>query len=239
VLRCRDLGAERTHQPTASLCRGEQRREDGCGRHVVDRPSVDAADERVDQRVDHAAPELARHQRADGAVTHRAPQVRAGQQRVTSQPELAAHAEDPAARRGPERRGYAERQLLGQRAQPSARPHRGPAGRDRDERVAQAHLATEIDGLRPAPEEAVGAHVDRPAVEGVAADDAAQPRTGFEDGDVRRVPARLGAAGQLPGRGEPADATAHHDDVPGRHVTRSRRPPARRQPAPQRRQGRR
>ncbi len=58
--------------------------------------------------------------------------------------------EDPCPRRGPKARRDPERVALGQAAQPAPRPHGGAADRDRHQRVAEADLVAEVDGLGPA-----------------------------------------------------------------------------------------
>ena len=84
-VRCGDLGPERPHETAAALGRRQQRREGRRGGHVVDRTGVDAADQGVDEDVDDLLAQLARHERADGAVADRPPDVGAGQHGVAGQ----------------------------------------------------------------------------------------------------------------------------------------------------------
>ena len=85
--RARDLGPQRPHEAAAALGGRQQRREGRRGRHVVDRAGVDAADQRVDQRVDDTPAELVRHERADGTVADRPAGVGPGQQGVAGEAE--------------------------------------------------------------------------------------------------------------------------------------------------------
>ena len=155
-----DLGPERPHETAAALGGRQERREGRRGGHVVDRARVDAADEGVDQDVDHLVPQLAGHQGPDGTVADRPPDVGARQHGVTGQAEHAREAEDAAASGGPEPGRDAQRVPFGQRAQAPPGPHRRAARRDRHQRVAEPDLAAQLDRLGPAPEETVGAHVD-------------------------------------------------------------------------------
>ncbi len=128
------LGTQRPHEAAAALGGRQQRREGGGGGHVVDRAGVDPADQRVDQRVDDALAELARHERADGAVADRPPDVGPGQHGVTGEAQRAADADDAGAGRRPEPGRDAEGVALGQRAQAPAGPHRRTPGRNGHER---------------------------------------------------------------------------------------------------------
>ena len=161
--RCGHLGAQGPHQAAPALRGRQERRERGGGRHVVHRAGVDAADERVDQRVDDALAELARHEGPDGAVADRPPGVGPGQHGIAGEAERAADADDARARRGPEPGGDPEGVPLGQRAQASAGPDRRAPGRDGHERVGEPHLVAQVDRLGPAAEEPVGTQVDRRA----------------------------------------------------------------------------
>ncbi len=86
----RHLGAQRSHETAPALGGRQQRRVDGGGRHVVDRAGVDAADERIDQRVDDTPAELVRHEGADGTVADRPAGVGPGQHGVAGEAERAA-----------------------------------------------------------------------------------------------------------------------------------------------------
>ncbi len=168
-------------------------------------------------------PNFARHQRPHGAVADRAPQVRPRQDGVAREAELAPDAEDARARRRPEPRRYAESEPVGQRAEPSAGPHGRAPFRDRDERVGESQFAAQVDRFGPAAQEAVGAHVDGAPPESVAAQCAAEVGRRLEHDDLRCVCAGPGAAGELPRRGQSADAAAD-DDHPRRRHVRAPRP---------------
>ena len=225
-VRCGDLGPQGPHEAASALGRRQQRREDRRRGHVVDRAGVDAADEGVDQRVDDPLPELARHQRPDGAVADRARGRRAGAGRRRGRGRSwPRNPSDTGAGGGPEPGRYPEREPLGQRARRRPRAHTdAPAPRDRDEHVGEPELVAQVDRLGPPAEETVGAHVDGTPTEVVAAQRAAEARRRLEHHDRGRVGAALGAAGQLPGRGQAADASADDDHPPGRHVRAPRRP---------------
>ena len=108
------LGAQRPHEAAPALGGRQQRRERRRGGHVVDRAGVDAADERIDQRVDDTPAELVRHEGADGTVADRPAGVGPGQHGVAGEAERAARAEDAGAGRGPEPGRDPERVPLGQ-----------------------------------------------------------------------------------------------------------------------------
>ena len=229
-VRRRDLGPECPHEAAAALRGGQQRREGRRGGHVVDRAGVDAPEERIDQDIDDLLAQLARHQGPDGAVADRAPDVGAGQHGIAGQAEHASRAEDPGAGGRPEPGGDPERVPLGQRAQASPGPHRCAAGRDRHQGVGEPQLCAQVDRLGAAPQEPVGARVDGPSRDDVAAQGAAEVWRRLEQHDRRGVGAALGTARQLPGRGQAADAATDDDHPPRRHVSwrrrrrRSRRP---------------
>ena len=106
-VRCGDLGAQRPHEAASALGGRQERREGRGGGHVVDRAGVDAADEGVDQDVDDPLAELARHERPDGAVADRPPDVGPGQHGIAGEAERAADAEDAGAGGRPEPGGDA------------------------------------------------------------------------------------------------------------------------------------
>ena len=200
---------------------------------------MDATDEGIDQRVGHPRPELARDERADGAVTEPTPHVGPRQEGVAEEPELAPRAEDPRARRRPEAGRHAEREPLGQCAQLApGEDGRAPPG-NRHEQVAEPHLAGELDRLGAATEEAVGSQVHHAPAELVAAQGAPQAVRGFQDDDGRGIVAWLGAAGELPRRAEATDASADHHHPPAGHVSRPGPPRSRRRPGHRRRWDRR
>ena len=223
---CGHLGAHRPHEAAPALGGRQQRRERRRGGHVVDRAGVDAADERIDQRVDDASTELVRHEGADGTVADRPTGVGPGQHRVAGEAEHAARAQDAGAGRGPEPRRDPERVPLGQRAEASAGPHGRAAGGDRHERVRQPHLPAQVDGLAPAPQEAVGTDVDDPAPQLLALQRAAEARRGLHQGDGGCAGPTPAPTGELPGRGQATDAAPDDDHPPRRHV-RAPRPPRR------------
>ena len=148
---------------------------------------MDAADERVDQPVDDPLPQLACHERPDGAVADRPPGVGPWQERVAGEAELAPEPEDTGAGGGPEAGRDAERETLGQRPQAAAGPHRRAPLRDRHERVGDPELAAEVHRLGPPAEEPVGTHVDGAPSEVVAAQRAAEARRRLQHDHVGRV----------------------------------------------------
>ena len=85
------------HEAAPALGRRQQGRERRRGGHVVDRARVDAANERIDQRVDDTPAQLVRHEGADGAVSHGAAGVGPGRHGI------AGEAERPREPRMPER----------------------------------------------------------------------------------------------------------------------------------------
>jgi hypothetical protein len=135
---------------------------------------MDPADERVHQAVGHPLAELARHQRADGAVSDGAPHVGAGEQRVAGQPELAAQPEDARARRRPEPGRYAQGQSLGEGTHTPARPHARTAPGDRDQLISQPDLVTEVECFGAPAEKAVGTRIDDATAELRAVERAAE-----------------------------------------------------------------
>ena len=153
-----------------------------------------------------------------------------GQERVAQQPEPAPQAQDAAPRGRPDAGGHAEGQALGQGAQPATGEDRGAPAGDRHQGVAESHLAGELDCLGASTEEAVGSHVHRPPAERGAAQRTAEAVRGLEEDDGRRLARRLGAAGELPGRAEAADATPDHHHALRGHVRRPGPPPSRRRP---------
>jgi hypothetical protein len=185
---------------------------------------VDAADEGVDQAVDHPLAELAGHEWPDGPVADGAAHVGPGEQRVARQAQLAAQPDDAGSGGGPESGGDAQRQATGQRAHPPAGPHPRSAPGDRDQGVSQADLPAQVGGLGPAPEEPVRSGVHRAAAELLAVQCTPEPGRRLDDGDVDPA-LTFRPAGQLPGRRQAADAaTDHHHPAHGRL---SPRPPRR------------
>ena len=109
----RDLGPQGPHEAAPPLRGRQQRRERRRSRHVVDRAGMDAADERIDQHVDDAAAELARHQGSDRTVADGPAGVGSGQHGVAGEPERCRAGRRcpnvPWARSGWGRRGHALR----------------------------------------------------------------------------------------------------------------------------------
>ncbi len=227
---CRHLRPQGAHEAAPAPRCGEQRWEHRGGRHVVDRPGVDAPDEGIDQRVGHPRPELARDERADGAVAEWPAHVGSRQQRIAQQSQPAPRAQDAAARGRPDAGGHAEGQALGQGAQPAPGKDRGAPAGDRYQCVTELHVPGEPESLGAATEEAIGPHVHRPPSEGRTAQSTTEAVRGLEEDDGGPLAGRLGATGELPGRAEAADASPDHDDLPLAHVRRPGPPPSRRRP---------
>ncbi len=175
-------------------------------------PGVDAADQRIDQRLDDAAALSPLHQGSERAVAERPAAIVAREHGVAQQPGRAGRPEDPRARRRPPPGRHAEHQSLGEGAEPAAGVHGGARGADRDERVAEADLPAELRPLRSPPEEPVGADVDRGPGEDLRVQRAPEAPRRLEHDDPRRSGVVDRAAGQLPGRGQAGDPAAHHDD---------------------------
>ena len=181
--------------------------------HVVDRAGVDAADQGVDQRVDDPLAELARHERPDGAVADRPAHVGPGQRRVAGEAQPCRRGpEDAGAGGGPEPGRDPEREALGQRAQPAAGPDRRAPRRDRARARRPARprgTGRRASGRRPRKPSGPRS-TTRPPTSSLRSG-AAEARRGLEHDDRGRAGARLGPAGQLPGRRQPADAAADDD----------------------------
>ena len=104
------------------------------------------------------------------------------------------------------------------RQPPPGPDRRAPGRRSGTERVAEPELAAQVGGLGPAAEEAVGPDVDGAAAERRSLR-SVPPRRGDASSSTtvgRAVAGRAGAAGQLPGGGQAADAAA--DDRPTRRT---------------------
>ena len=184
--------------------------------HVVDRSGVDPADERVDHGVDDALAELAGHERADGSVADRPPDVGPGQHGIAGEAQRAAGTDDAGAGCRPEPRRDPEGVAVRQRAQATTRPHRRTPRRNGHERVGDPHLPAQVDGLAPPAEERVGSQVDHASADVVALQGTAESRRRLQEGDRRRSGRRSRATGQLPCRGQAADAAADDDHAPRR-----------------------
>ena len=226
------LGAQGAHQAASLLRRGQEGRIGGGGRHVVHRTGVDPADEGIHQAVGHPLAELARHQRADGAVADGAAHVGTGQQRVPRQSELAPQSEDARSGGGPEPGRDAQGQAVGKRAHAPARPHAGAAPGDRDQCISQPDLVTEVERLGAPSEEAVGTRIDDATAELRAVERAAEPGRRLQHvtsrTDVGHPPPLSSHAAASPLMPPPTTTTRPTvGSVPTRHVggRRRRRPP--------------
>ena len=223
-VRSRDLGPQSPHEAAAALGGGQQRREGRRRGHVVDRAGVDAADERVDQDIDDLVAQLARHQGPDGAVPDRAPDVGAGQHGIAGQAQHAARAEDPGAGRRPEPGGDARARAprAARAGVPGPRPMRhGPRSASACRRAPAPCTGRSpragAPGTRRGP--------CRRSVPRRRSLRKGPPRLGDASSSTTvgaSLPA-LGTTGQLPGRGQAADA-ATDDDHPARRHVRWRRP---------------
>ncbi len=184
---------------------------------------MDAADERVDHHVHHAPSELSRHERADGPVAYRPADIGSRQDGIAGEAQRTPHPNDAAAGRGPEPGGDPECVAVGESAEPPPGPDGGAAGPDRHERVCESHLAAQVHRLASPTEEPVRAEVDGASAEVLALQGAAQTGRRFEQCDRGRIGLLRRPTGQLPGRGQAADAAADDDHPPRRHVRAPRR----------------
>ena len=232
-VRRRDLGTERPHEAAAAL--GAAR--SGGNTAAADMSSTEPAwmpPIRGSTSVSTTRwPELARHQGPDGAVADGAADVGPRAAAASrARPSAPREAEDAAASRRPEPGRDAQRVPVGQRAQPPPGPHRRAAGGDRHQRVAEADLAAQLDRLGPAPEEAVGAHVDDAPAEGRRCATGRRGAASLEHDDLGRVAPALGppvssqaaASPLMP----PPTTTTRPAPCQWRRRPRSRRRPGRR-----------
>ena len=151
---------------------------------------VDAADQRVDQPIQHLRAEAVLDERAE--VVGRG--VAAPHERLERRPRLARPAEQAGAGQRAEAGRHPQHQPVRDGVQRAVPPDVGPAGRGRDQ-VVEAELVGEVDGPGHPGQEGVGALVDRgQAGEGRGADLAAEPLVGLEQRDPWRSAALAGAA---------------------------------------------
>ncbi len=182
--------AERAHQP-AALGRGrEEQWEHGSRAHVGDRSAVDPTDQRIDESVDDAATQPARHERAEGPVAEWAPAVGPGCDGVAEQARRAGPSEDSGTGHGPPARWHPEHQSRRQWPEPAPCVDGGARCADRHQLVAQPQLTAQPGGLGPPTEEGVRTDVDHATPEELRVQRAAEPRERLEDGDRRCVGVR-------------------------------------------------
>ncbi len=189
--------------------RADQLRQRGLQAQQVGPPGVDAAEERVDEPLDHLAAEPPADQLADRDVLgHRA----AGEQQVQRDPVEPARRQQPGPGQRREVGRHPEQGPGRQRAQAAPAPHLGGAGRGRDR--LQAGRREQGQPLRHPAQQRVGALVDGPAGDLAAGHLAAEPATGLQQHDarVRALPADL-ERGRQPGDAAPDDG----DDEGLRH----------------------
>ena len=133
------------------------------------------------------------------------------QQRVTGQRDIATQPEDARSCGRPEAGGDPQREALGQGSDLPAGPHAGAATSDGHQRVRQTDLVTEVGRFGPAPQKSVRAGVDDVSTEWHAVERSPEPGRRFQDEHLRCGGDGFGAVaatGELPCRGQPADATA-------------------------------
>ncbi len=174
---------------------------------------VDAADEGVDDALEHLVAEARADQLADRAVAL-GPVTGQFAGRVGRVVEVAAGDLDGLGRHQAaggelvEVGGHAEDVGLGQAPQGAPHPEVGGGLVGADQLVEQAQLLAEVDRPRHAGEEGVRAQLDGQAGEGLRLDLAAEAVARLEQDDLG-----LGVLGQLVGGGEAGDAAADDDDA--------------------------
>ena len=127
------------------------------GAQAIGLACVDAADQRIDEPVEHLSPEPALDERPERVRRHRP----ARQHRLDRRPRHPSHAEDPRTHHGPDLARHAERESAGQPAQRATRPHVCPGVRRRDERITEPDALRQRDRLGHPCEERVCRLVDR------------------------------------------------------------------------------
>ena len=213
------LGAQAEDQAAVAAGGAGQVGGDGGQAEAIGAAGVDAADERVDQALQHLAAEAAADDLGDrgvgGRPAGREDDVEGGAGR-------AGRTHDTSARERQRAQGHAEDEAVGEGAQLSSTPQPGAGGRRRHQLVAQAEVPAEVGSPGHPAQEGVGPEVEGdPALPG-GADLPADPLGRFHDDDVDA------ASLQVPGGGQPGDARADDDD-PGlrQRRARRRRPPRR------------
>jgi hypothetical protein len=182
---------------------------------------VDAADQRVDQPIQHL--------RAEPLLDERPEVVGGGMaaphERFEHRPRLARPAQQVRAGQRAEAGGHPQHQSVRDGVQRAVPPDVGPAGRGRH-KVVEAQLLGEVDGPGHPGEEGVGALVDRgQAGEGRGADLAAQPLVGLEHRHPRRRDLAVAdPVAEVVRRAQARDAASDDGDVghrPARCITSS------------------
>jgi hypothetical protein len=155
------------------------------------RPGVDAAEQRLDQPVDHLAAEAPGDQLPHGHVVGDRP---ARQQQVQRHAVQAASGQQPAAGERGQVGRQPEQRPGGQRPERAAAPDEGRAGGGGDELVLQAAVAGQRDAVRHPGQHRVGALVDGQPADLAHGHLAADPRGALEHRHPGPAPARLAAA---------------------------------------------
>ena len=194
-------GAQPRDEVAIALRRGRELGRDGSHAQPVAVAGVDAAEQRVDEPLEHVVTELRAHQRADRDVVVRS-ERRRGRMHVH-----VGSVTMPDARSASRSVGTPSTSPSGsRRSAPSHHTYAADVAGDTSVAV-DAELAAQLEAPRHTGEERVGAVVDQPAGERRRA--SLPPNRSAPRG--RRL-ARPAAAGELVRGGQPGDAAAHDRD---------------------------